>query len=403
MPDSLPPNPRDLISQIANFSEFKTPTRIESRENIPYFLNEFWTSGQRRAHPLHEISYRGCFKPQLPRFFIDRATKQGDIIHDPFMGRGTTPIEAALTGRIAYGNDINPLSKILARPRLATPPAHEAIAKTLKEINWQKSDSAPQELLAFYHPDTLQALCALREFLIQRAPIENPTPDPILDWIRMIAVNRLTGHSPGFFSVRTMPPNQAVSVATQEKLNQRHNTTPPPRDVAALILKKSKNLLRTHPPIFAHPPQLFTGSAAETPHIPNASISLVVTSPPFLDVVQYADDNWLRAWFCGIDIAGLPIAMHRGLDTWQKMVREVLTEQARILKPNGIVAFEVGEVRRGKIELEKCVWQAAAGLPFDRRGVMVNVQKFSKTAQCWGVTNNSSGTNTNRIVLLQRN
>ena len=41
------------------------------------------------------------------------------------------------------------------------------------------------------------------------------------DWIRMVALNRLTGHSAGFFSVYTLPPNQAVSVKSQRKINER--------------------------------------------------------------------------------------------------------------------------------------------------------------------------------------
>jgi DNA modification methylase len=72
---------------------------------VETFVNEFWTSKQRAAHSLHEVSYRACFKPQLPRFFIDRFTGQGDVVYDPFMGRGTTVLEAALAGE---------------RPRVAT-------------------------------------------------------------------------------------------------------------------------------------------------------------------------------------------------------------------------------------------------------------------------------------------
>jgi hypothetical protein len=52
--------------------------------------------------------------------------------------------------------------------------------------------------------------------------------------------------------------------------------------------------------------------------------------------------------------------------------------------------------------LERLVWQAAEGLPFDRLAVMVNDQAFTKTANCWGVLNGRQGTNTNRIVLLRR-
>jgi hypothetical protein len=138
------------------------------------------------------------------------------------------------------------------------------------------------------------------------------------------------------------------------------------------------------------------------PHVPDGSVSIVITSPPFLDIVQYAQDNWLRCWFAGIDAAKVEIAMHRTEAAWTAMVRSTLAELARIVRPNGHVAFEVGEVRGGKVLLEHSVWRAAADLPFDRLAVMVNQQAFTKTANCWGVENNAKGTNTNRIVLLRR-
>ena len=84
------------------------------------------------------------------------------------------------------------------------------------------------------------------------------------------------------------------------------------------------------------------------------------------------------------------------------MVKRVLREQGRIVKNGGFIAFEVGEVRNGKVLLERLVWRAATDLPFKRLGVMINVQEFTKTANCWGVSNGLKGTNTNRIVLLQK-
>jgi hypothetical protein len=102
-------------------------------ERIPRYTNEFWTSGQRKASPLQEISYRACFKPQLPRFFIDLLTRPGDRVYDPFSGRGTTVIEAGLMGRRIIANDINPLSRILTSPRFFVP-SNEDVAARLGEI-----------------------------------------------------------------------------------------------------------------------------------------------------------------------------------------------------------------------------------------------------------------------------
>jgi len=391
----------DLLGAICRFDLFGAPTLETLEGEIPYLVNEYWTAGQRQAHSLHEVSYRACFKAQLPEFFIERATVRGDAVHDPFQGRGTTPLQAALMGRAPVGNDINPLSALLVRPRLA-PPRLVDIERRLRDVPWDAGRVEQDDLLAFYHPKTLARLNALKAWLLREAPLNELTPDPVVDWIRMVSLNRLTGHSPGFFSGRTMPPNQAVSLEAQRRINEKLGATPPERDLVKVILKKSRTLLSDgYPPI--HPPaMLMTGDASQTKGIPDASIALVVTSPPFLDIVQYADDNWLRCWFAGIQIENVGISMHRTETAWQAMVRSVLTEQARILRPGGHVAFEVGEVRGGKILLERLVWAAAEGLPFERLAVMVNQQEFTKTANCWGVSNGTKGTNTNRIVLLRR-
>jgi hypothetical protein len=223
----------------------------------------------------------------------------------------------------------------------------------------------------------------------------------------MVAVNRLTGHSPGFFSVYTLPPNQAASVTAQRKINADRHQTPPYRHVPALILRKSRSLLGDGAPPgqgarHAGHGRLLTGSAAETPAIPASSVDLVVTSPPFLDVVDYAGDNWLRCWFCGIDPSGVTLTMHRKVEDWREAMSAVLLELARVLRPGGHVAFEVGEVRGGRVRLEEHVIPCGAGAGLDPRLVLINAQRFTKTAACWGVDNNAKGTNTNRVVLFRK-
>ena len=390
-----------FLDAVRAFDRFGQATETETVDGIPYYLNAFWTSGQRQAHALHEISYRACFKAQLPEFFIARLTRPGDTVHDPFMGRGTTPLQAALMGRRACGNDINPLSTLLTRPRLQ-PISLSDIEAALATVDWESGAEGEAELLAFYHPATLRKLEALRAWLHERAPLGADSADPVADWIRMVSLNRLSGHSPGFFSGRSMPPNQAVSIRAQRKINEKLGQSPPERDVPALILKKSRSLLRDGPAPAGPGCSLHTGPAWATPDMPDGSVDLVVTSPPFLDIVQYAADNWLRCWFAGIDPGTVAIDMHRSEEAWTAMVRRVLQEQARLVRPGGYVAFEVGEVRKGSVLLEQWVWKAAEGLAFDRLGVMINAQDFTKTANCWGVVNGSKGVNTNRIVLLQR-
>jgi len=84
------------------------------------------------------------------------------------------------------------------------------------------------------------------------------------------------------------------------------------------------------------------------------------------------------------------------------MVRGCFREFARIVAPGGHVAFEVGEVRGGKIALERLVIQAVEGASFEKPLVLVNAQQFTKTSHCWGVQNNAKGTNSNRILVFRR-
>ena len=385
---------------------FSLPEVSKDGLSVPVYVNEFWTARQRQANPLHEISYRACFKPQLPRFFIERLTGKGDIVYDPFMGRGTTLIEAGLMGRVPYGCDVSPLSTSLVEPRLEIPSLSE-VANRLGELNLQAEIALSEDLLTFYHEETLREICNLRSYFLDREASRKI--DEVDTWIRMVAINRLTGHSPGFFSVYSLPPNQAVSVKSQRKINEKRQQIPPNRDISKLILRKSKRLLGKITDEFrgevhevGKQALLLSRLAHETPEIPDDSVSLVVTSPPFLDVVDYATDNWLRCWFLGIDAKDVKVTVPRKLEQWEASMARVFFELFRVLKPGGFVAFEVGEVRGGTIKLESAVLRCGFRAGLEPGLVMVNDQAFTKTANCWGVDNNAKGTNTNRIVVFNK-
>ena len=403
----------EFISSIESFDGFGTKTRFEefkwatgSRSGrILKAFNEYWTSAQRQGHSLHEISYRACFKPQLPGFFISRLASPGDAVYDPFMGRGTTPLEAFLRGCRPLGNDINPLSRALLEPRL-TPPTLDNIAERLDSIDLTKAKESFPALEVFFHSTTLRQIIALKEYLLKRE--QTGALDQVDRWIRMVAINRLTGHSPGFFSVYSLPPNQAVSIEAQAKINKTRQQTPEPKDIVPRILRRSKSLLKDWTASAGNDhcldlnATLTTEEAYAATGIPSGVTQLVVTSPPFLDVVDYQADNWMRCWFLNIDSSTINIAQLKRVEDWQLMVTNVLKDLHRVLRPGGYVAFEVGEIRNGTLLLEELVLPAGVEAGLIPVIVLINVQEFTKTANTWGIDNQTDGTNTNRIVVFQK-
>jgi len=364
---------------------------------VLYEACEFWTSKQRQASSLHEISYRACFKAELPRFFIERYSNPGDIVYDPFLGRGTTALEAMFLKRVPYGNDINPLSKYLIEPRLNLPD-FDAIESFLNFFEFDYSVEVEDKFLVFYDLKTLKEITCFKNYFNSKKELT-----PVESWIQMVCISRLTGHSPGFFSVYTLPPNQAVTLERQKKINESRNQSPVYRDTKKLILKKTKSLLSNVPNFTKLDYKLFSQEAERiNERILDNEVQLIVTSPPFLDVVDYKSDNWLKCWFLDIDVDKIDIKQLKDIAEWEKFIDLCFKEFYRILKPGGYVAFEVGDVKKGTINLDEKVIPLFKNCGFEVEKVFVNTQKFTKTSNIWKIENNQLGTNTNRIVLARK-
>jgi len=65
------------------------------------------------THGIHK--YPAKFIPQIPRMCIEKYSDAGETVLDPFMGSGTTLLEAYMSGRHSYGIDIHPLARLIAK------------------------------------------------------------------------------------------------------------------------------------------------------------------------------------------------------------------------------------------------------------------------------------------------
>ena len=80
----IPLNERSFIERLMdeiNYRMSHVQDIDAGGKSIPRYTGEFWTSKQRQAHSLHEISYRACFKPQLPKFFVELLSNAGDRVY----------------------------------------------------------------------------------------------------------------------------------------------------------------------------------------------------------------------------------------------------------------------------------------------------------------------------------
>lgn len=368
-------------------------------------FGEFWTARQRQSHSLHyAVSYRASFKPELPSFFFSEfLTKKASVVMDPFGGRGTTAIQANLEGHYAIHNDVNPLSIFLAKSRSQIP-SKDSLIKTLKKVDLSskpKEEELDEALLAFYHKDTLREIKNFRNFC-------NENPSPETNFLKLVTLSRLHGHSPGFFSVYSFP-QVSIPAIQQRKNNTKKGILPEYRSILPRIESKLKRDLADSLPPFYHEfsgkNQYYLSSTENMDQIPSESADLLVTSPPFLDKVDYKNDNWIRHWFLGIpDEQTDKISMFSSIDEWTHFMANTLKSSARILKRNSYLVIEVGEVKKGKnvISLDDYVVEAGmrSGLTWSR--TYINTQKFTKLSNCWKVDNNEKGTNSNRCVVLQK-
>ena len=128
-------------------------------------VNKSW------GHSLHQICSRtGSFPPALARYFIEKFSNRGDKVLDPFSGKGTAPLEACLSGRIGIGNDLAPEAYVLTYAKVR-PISFKTAKRYLDNIKSKMNSTnidlseAPEDVVVFYHPETLKQIMELRELL----------------------------------------------------------------------------------------------------------------------------------------------------------------------------------------------------------------------------------------------
>lgn len=313
---------------------------------------------QRWGHPWHSMcSYLGTFPASLPRAMISLLSKPGDRVMDPFSGRGTTLLEARLLARHALASDLNPMAIALSRAKNADVTLEHVLAEigALKAsydrvMYLPEAHVQPDDVLLIYSPETLAQLCYLRRRLLKSSTDVRAFLLGALLGV-MHGVERQDGSSayasismPNTFS---MSPNYVRRFVETRQLNRSG------RNVFEILAAKAERLLKVPGPHGNKGIVTPCDAKQTSEHTALAeylgTVKLIVTSPPYLDVVNYAKQNWIRHWLLQpAEYYGLEESLDDNLTlpAWLDFIESTIEEMKKFLAVDGVLVLVVGDVSR---------------------------------------------------------
>lgn len=382
------------------------------------------------GHSLHPMcSYLASFPAALSHAFIARYSRPGDVVLDPFSGRGTAPLQASAEGRIGVGNDLNPFAHLLTAAKVEPTTTAEARTRaTALRLAWASSgarwreladaiqaapatggtEPVPEEVALAFHPRTFAQVLFLRDALDLGRPVDR--------FLAAAIAGILHGKTPSYLST-VMPNTFSMAPRYVRDFVARTNFQSPERDAFDALDAKLTRLYRDPLPRAAGLALLGdardagsrAGQALRARGLPDRA-RLVVTSPPYLRVVKYGYYNWLRTWFLGFDARAIDASLddaHRRAP-YLEFLRTVLRDLRPAMTDDGIVVLVVGDVAtdRGRPvtdghDLAERVWESAAAPEGYRlAGIAADdVHAHRKMTRLWG-DEAGRATQVDRIVIL---
>ena len=387
-----------------------------------------WKDQQRLwGHPFHPMcSYLAMFPAALAHAFIARYSRPGDVVLDPFSGRGTTALQACAEGRVGVGNDLNPMAHLLTAAKV-DPPTRLQLGARLSELRLRWTEESepwlelarrsmaspgplgvpvpgprgagpdaplPLEVALCFHPRTLGQVLMVRSAL----DLDDRTDRFLAGAITGI----LHGKSASYLS-EVMPNSFSMAPRYVRDFVARTGFQPPERDLFRGLAAKLDRLFRGGLPRSrgialqgdARDAGARAREALRARALPDRA-RLVVTSPPYLRVVKYGYYNWLRMWFLGIDPAAVDASLDDGhqLDAWLPFMRDVLRGLREAVTDDAVLVLVIGDVEldRGRritngSALAETVWAGAAEPEgYLLAGVALDdVLAHRKMTRIWGV------------------
>lgn len=276
-----------------------------------------------------------------------KCSRLGDVVLDPFSGKGTAPLEACLNGRIGIGNDLSPEAYVLTRAKVRPVPYR----RVFEWIKWAESKINPSDysisevsndVRAFFSNYTLRQILAVRDLI-------NETKDEDLaNFMKALMLGILHGPTRMHLSVKcshsfSMAPGYVKRYVKENCIRK------PRRNVLKCLRMKAERVFRDGIP--AVKGEAYMEDARKL-SIEDEFVDFIITSPPYFNMQTYAWDNWLRLWFLGYDYEDIARKLFHteSVEKFRWFIRDVLEEIFRVLKWNRAAVIVLGRVKlKGKM------------------------------------------------------
>jgi len=365
-----------------------------------------WHSAPRRwGHGLHSLcSYMAMFPPAIPHFFIRWLTEPGDVVYDPFSGRGTTALEACLLGRVGLGSDANPMAWTLTAAK-SNPPSRDRLTRRIEDLRRgmrvRSIAHVPDEIQMLFHPSTLSQLVSLQD---RMSLLRGDDRFVYAVLLGILHANARTDGTPRGLTV-AMPNTFAMAPNYVKQYIRVHRLKAPEVDVLDAVAERIESL--------EIPTSGFRRGAAWMQDVratiawprEKGKASLIFASPPYLQVMKYGKMNWIRLWLLGHE----PKDVDNGLFTsaslarYREFMTAALKRMRARLRADGYVCLVIGDVRQDAttVNLAKEVADGCAGLAGLRVLEVLDdhLPVKHKVSRIWGETRGRA-TKTDRILVL---
>ena len=289
--------------------------------------------------------YYAMFPAAFAEKVITQFTAPGDVVLDPFAGRGTAVFSAAARGRRGIGMEINPVGWVYAQAKLH-PASQESVVERFLEIEdlshryRRAAENAPTFYRCCYQQNVLQFLIAARRHLDWRNRKADCTA------MAFLLVN-LHGKRNDSFS-NQMRQTKSMSPAYAIRWWRERSMRPPEVDPLEFLLKKMEWRYAKGIPKLVESRVYLGDSVTILPQVPRYWASrhrlarLLFTSPPYYGVTNYHYDQWLRLWLLGGPptsrrVGGKYKGKFENRAQYRQLLLDVFGRSKRLLRRDGIV------------------------------------------------------------------